>query len=111
VGMLRALAVRSIRADIVLGTLIGAVNGALFAADLTVEGVERLGRLWGDSHLAGVSGGACLRRVTTLARTGTHLQSLEEIRRRLGDAFPVERVEGLELSADDAACDDSASGA
>jgi NTE family protein len=42
---LRALAERSIRADIVLGTSIGAVNGAMFAADPTVEGVERLGRL------------------------------------------------------------------
>jgi NTE family protein len=110
VGMLRTLAEGSIRADTILGTSTGAVTGAMFAADPTVENVERLGRLWGDSHLAGVSGGACLRRVTTLARTGTHLQSLEEIQRRLGDAFPVERVEELELSAD-AACDDSASGA
>jgi NTE family protein len=33
--------------------------------------------------------------VTTLARTGTHLQSLEEVRQRLADAFPVERVEEL----------------
>lgn len=97
VGMLHALAERSIKPDIVLGTSIGAINGAMFAADPTVEGVERLGRLWDDSNLAGVSAGALLRRVTTLARTGTHLQSLEEVRRRLADAFPVERVEELEL--------------
>jgi NTE family protein len=97
VGMLRALAERSVKPDIVLGTSIGAINGAMFAADPTVEGVERLGRLWGDSNLAGVSAGALLRRVTTLARTGTHLQSLEEVRRCLADAFPVERVEELEL--------------
>jgi NTE family protein len=95
--MLHALAERSIKPDIVLGTSIGAINGAMFAADPTVEGVERLGRLWDDSNLAGVSAGALLRRVTTLARTGTHLQSLEEVRRRLADAFPVERVEELEL--------------
>jgi NTE family protein len=97
VGMLHALAERSIKPDIVLGTSIGAINGAMFAADPSVEGVERLGRLWEDSNLAGVSAGALLRRVTTLARTGTHLQSLEEVRRRLADAFPVERVEELEL--------------
>ena len=95
--MLHALAERSIKPDLVLGTSIGAINGAMFAADPTVEGVERLGRLWGDSNLAEVSAGALLRRVTTLARTGTHLQSLEEVRRRLADAFPVERVEELEL--------------
>ena len=95
--MLHALAERSIKPDIVLGTSIGAINGAMFAADPSVEGVERLGRLWDDSNLAGASAGALLRRVTTLARTGTHLQSLEEVRRRLADAFPVERVEELEV--------------
>jgi NTE family protein len=95
--MLRALAERSIRPDVVLGTSIGAINGAMFAANPTVEGVERLGLLWGDANLAGASAGALLRRVRTLARTGTHLQSLEEVRRRLADAFAVERVEELEL--------------
>jgi NTE family protein len=97
VGMLRALAELSITPDIVLGTSIGAVNGAMFAADPSVEGVDRLGRLWGESRLAEISAGTLLRRVTTLARTGTHLQSLEEVRRHLADAFGVERVEELEL--------------
>jgi NTE family protein len=95
--MLRALAERAIKPDIVLGTSIGAINGAMFAADPSVEGVERLGRLWGDSNLAGVSASTLLRGATTLARTGTHLQSFGAVRRRLADAFPVERVEELEL--------------
>jgi NTE family protein len=98
VGMLRALAERSIRPDVILGTSIGAVNGAMFAADPTAAGVERLGRLWAETNLGGgVSAGALLRRVSTLARTGTHLQSLDEIRLRLVDALPVERVEELSV--------------
>jgi len=95
VGMLRALAESSIEPDIILGTSVGAINGALFAANPTSEGVRRLSQLWCDSNVAGVSAGAMLRRITTLARTGTHLQSLEEVRRRLADALPVERVEEL----------------
>ena len=95
VGMLHALAESVIEPDVILGTSIGAINGAMFAADPTVEGVRRLGRLWRDPAVAGVSAGSLLRRVTTLARTGTHLQSLEEVRQRLADAFPVERVEEL----------------
>ena len=95
VGMLRALAESSIEPDVILGTSIGAINGAMFAADPTVEGVRRIGQLWGDSNVAGVSAGALLRRVTTLARTGTHLQSLEDARLRLSDALPVQRVEQL----------------
>jgi NTE family protein len=97
VGMLRALAESSIEPDVVLGTSIGAVNGAMFAGAPTVAGVERLGRLWVESTVAGVSAGTLLRRVATLARTGTHVQSLDELRRRLADALPVDRVEELDI--------------
>ena len=97
VGMLRALAETSIEPDVILGTSIGAVNGAMFAGCPTVGGVQRLGELWSDSNVVGMSAGALLRRVGTLARTGTHLQSLDEVRRRLADALPVARVEELEI--------------
>jgi NTE family protein len=95
VGMLRALAESSIEPDIVLGTSVGAINGALFAADPTPDGVARIGRLWAESNLASAPAGALLRRITTLARTGTHLEPLEAVRQRLVDALPTERVEGL----------------
>lgn len=95
VGMLRALAESSVEPDLVLGTSIGAVNGALFAADPTTEGVERLSRLWRETNLNELSAGAVLRRVTTLARTGTHLESLETTRNRLVQVLPVQRVEDL----------------
>lgn len=95
--MLQALAECGIRADVILGTSIGAVNGAMFAAEPTVEGVERLGRLWEESGLVQSSGSAMLRRMSTLARTGTHLQPLDEIRQRLVEALPVECVEDLVL--------------
>lgn len=97
VGMLRALAESSIDADVILGTSVGAINGALFAADPTVAGVERLSELWADSNFAELSTGSVLRSVATLARTGTHLQSLTEVRARLAEALPVRRVEELEL--------------
>jgi NTE family protein len=97
VGMLRALADHSVTPDVVLGTSIGAVNGALFAADPSVAGVTRLTDLWVDSNLAEVSAGGLLRRAGTLARTGTHVQSLNEVRRRLVNALPVERVEDLRI--------------
>src|SRR5579859_6405529 len=95
VGMLRALAESSIEPDVILGTSIGALNGAMFAADPSIAGVGRLGRLWEESNIAGVTTGTLLRRVGTLARTGTHLQSIEELRHRLAEALPVQRVEQL----------------
>jgi NTE family protein len=44
--MLRALAERGIHADMVLGASVGALNGAAYAADPTLEGIDRLERTW-----------------------------------------------------------------
>jgi NTE family protein len=95
VGMLRALAECGVRPDVILGTSIGAINGAFFAADPTLAGVERLTELWRSANLADRSPGTVLRRVTTLARSGTHLQSFREMRERLIEVLPAERVEEL----------------
>ncbi len=96
-GMLRALAERAIEPELVLGTSVGAINGAFFAADPTPAGVEHLTELWSETNLAEMSAGTLFRRVSTLARTGTHLQSLTEVRQRLVEVLPVERVEQLTL--------------
>ena len=93
VGMLAALTDRGIRPDLVLGTSIGAVNGALYAADPGVAGLEGLRNLWRDSTALWSS--SALRRLTTLARTRTYLQPFGELRDRLADVLPVERVEDL----------------
>jgi NTE family protein len=94
VGMLQALAESEIEPDTILGTSVGAINGAVFAAQPNAEGVARLAHLWSDVN-TGASAGMLLRRVTTLARSGTHLQSLDEARNRLREALAVERVEDL----------------
>jgi NTE family protein len=46
VGMLHALVARGIVPDLVVGTSVGAINGAWFAGHPTLEGVERLGAIW-----------------------------------------------------------------
>ncbi len=95
VGMLHALSECEISPGLVLGTSIGAVNGALFAADPTAEGVQRLSRLWQEADLSEISATNVLRRVTTLVRSGTHLESPEPFRSRLVEALPCRRVEDL----------------
>ena len=95
VGMLQALAESGIAPDLVLGTSIGAVNGSLFAADPTVAGVARLSRLWRESDLVEITASNVLRRIGTLARSGTHVASFGTAREQLMAALPVERVEDL----------------
>jgi len=97
VGMLRALAECDISPDLILGTSIGAVNGAFFAAEPTLAGVERLSELWQQSDLTEITAAGVLRRVGTLVRSGTHLESLEAARKRLLDALPCRRVEDLRV--------------
>jgi NTE family protein len=46
VGMLQVLAESGFVPDLILGTSVGAVNGAAFAGNPTVEGVAHLTRIW-----------------------------------------------------------------
>jgi NTE family protein len=46
VGMLHSLVAHGIAADMVVGSSVGALNGAFYAGDPTLGGVERLGEIW-----------------------------------------------------------------
>jgi NTE family protein len=83
VGMLRALIEADIRPDLVLGTSVGALNGALYAADPRGV-VERLVALWHSAAETGeVYGDGAVRQMTRAVRTGTHLHSSRPLRERL----------------------------
>jgi NTE family protein len=46
VGMLQSLAAHGISADMVVGSSVGALNGAFYAGDPTPAGVDRLATIW-----------------------------------------------------------------
>ena len=46
VGMLHSLASRGIAADMVVGSSVGALNGAYYAGNSTIEGIQRLDTIW-----------------------------------------------------------------
>ena len=98
VGMLRALLERGIVPDLVLGTSVGAINGAAVAADPTLDGVERLAELWSSMGRGDVFGETLLRRMTTLARSRTHLHAADALRAMLTAVLPVERIEDLAVA-------------
>ncbi len=95
VGMLSALLDLGIQPELVVGTSIGAINGAMIAADPTPATVEHLRDLWTSLGRAGVFGGSLLDQVKTLARTGTHLYDNAHLRNLLTEVLPVERIEDL----------------
>ena len=110
VGMLRALLERQIVPDLVVGTSIGAINGAAVAASPTHAGVARLADVWHELADGDELGGSFLGRLGTLARTRTHLHEGDSLRRLLERSFPVQRIEELAVPFQCvAACIESAS--
>jgi NTE family protein len=87
VGMLQALSEHGIRPDLVLGTSVGAINGALYAAQ--PEHPEELAALWQSMSGSEVFGGSAGQRVRHLARLPTALHGNDALRTllhsRLGD--------------------------
>ncbi len=88
VGMLRALLERQITPDLVLGTSVGALNGAMVARDPTLGVIERLTELWHDTARSrDVYGDRPLRTVRRVISTGTHAYSAQPLSRRLREEF------------------------
>ncbi|MYU05728.1 patatin-like phospholipase family protein [Streptomyces sp. SID8366] len=98
VGMLKALFASGVRPDLVVGTSVGAINGAAVAADPSSSSVARLADLWTGLGRAGVFSGSLLGRLGTAARSGTHLYHATPLRELLASHVPVAHIEELPLS-------------
>src|SRR5262245_38098343 len=95
VGMLRALLERGIAPELVVGTSVGAINGAAIAAEPPSEMVARLQATWSDLERSDVFAGSFFNRLATLARTGTHLHGNDALRATLTEALPIALIEDL----------------
>jgi NTE family protein len=95
VGMLRALLERAVMPDLVVGTSVGAINGAAVATEPSVAMVARLTETWSAIERGDLFAGSLLRRLGTLARTGTHLHGNERLRALLTETLPLATIEEL----------------
>lgn len=95
VGMVRALAEAGVVPDVVVGTSIGALNGAFVAADPTPFGAERLGEVWDAVVRERVFVENPVRQAARVARHRTHLLSDAPLRHVVERYLPVARFEEL----------------
>jgi NTE family protein len=95
VGMLQALLEADITPDLVVGTSVGAINGAAVAASPTLDAVTRLSEMWQGLSDSDIYSGSTLRRVRHLARTRTHAHPNEPLRAMLTEQFGDTQVEDL----------------
>jgi NTE family protein len=95
VGMLHALHERGVTPDVVVGTSIGAINGAIFAAYPGDQAVPMLERLWTSEATTSVFGTSAWQRVGTIARSWTHTHPVEPLRDLLMQQLGDSRIEDL----------------
>ena len=94
VGMLRALLERGILPDLIVGTSIGAINGAAIAAEPSLEMLDRLEDVWRRLGKERVFDSP-FRIASTLIRERTHLNSNLPLRRLIHRLLPVTTFEEL----------------
>ena len=95
--MLRALFEHEIRPDLIVGTSVGAINGALVAADPSPSAVDRLREVWEELASKRIFAGSVLARVSTLVRSRTHLHPREPLRDLLAAHLPVQTFAELPI--------------
>jgi hypothetical protein len=82
VGMLRALSEAGVTPDVVVGTSVGAINSAFVAAD-PAGAAAWLAGVWQGEALQRAFRETIFGRAARLARSGTHLHSIEPLRQML----------------------------
>lgn len=96
VGMLHALMDAGIIPELVVGTSVGAINGAAIAAD-PHGAVALLERVWHEVEEHDPFGGSVFSRLATIARSGTYLHDNDRLRALLHRALPVRRFDQLAI--------------
>ncbi|KAA0918327.1 patatin-like phospholipase family protein [Dietzia sp. ANT_WB102] len=96
VGMLEALAEVPVRADLVAGTSVGALNGAVVASD-PVGAAHRLSHIWHDLETDMIMPGGLWARVTTVLRSRTNLYDSPRIGRLVAEEIGEEEIGQLPL--------------
>jgi NTE family protein len=95
VGMLRALLERDVLPDVVVGTSVGALNGAAVAGDPSPPAVDRLEAEWSSMVKSGVFAGSLFTGAVNLFRTRTSMHSNRPLRELIDRVLPAKRFEDL----------------
>jgi len=93
--MIKALAEQDIQPDIVVGTSIGSINGAIAASGELSEMVVRLEGMWSHLESSGVLRDGLMTRMTNLVRHRTHMHSNASMKELLLEWLPLHDFEEL----------------
>ncbi|MFK8025423.1 MAG: patatin-like phospholipase family protein [Ilumatobacter sp.] len=95
VGMARALHERGIRPDMIIGTSIGAMNGAVLATTGDAGALDRLATMWTSIDRSGVLDASLFGRIRTLWESKTHLYDNRRFREFVAEAVGTDAFDDL----------------
>jgi NTE family protein len=96
-GVVIELVRRGLRPDLIVGTSIGAWNGAWLAAHPSVDGVEELAEWWADPEVRGIFKGMWLGYAGAIAWRRSAALSAERVEGLLSRGFGEMRFEELQI--------------
>jgi NTE family protein len=95
VGMLHALLDRRVQPDLIVGTSVGALHGAMVAVEPSVAAAEKLEHAWAELAQLGVLGRSWFTDAVSLVRSRTHVRSNVPLRRLAERMLGVRTFEEL----------------
>jgi NTE family protein len=94
-GMLRALVEAGVRPDLVVGTSVGALNGAVLAALPPEQVADRLEEVWGSADARSLFAAGSVARLREFARSGVAAHSSGPLRRMASSVLGDRLIEDL----------------
>jgi NTE family protein len=98
VGMLKALTEHGIEPDLIVGTSIGAINGAIYASSPDSGGIATLEAAWRDLSFSDLFPGTVWSRARSAIQQRTYLHANDHLRSWLADHLDDRDIEGLPVS-------------
>jgi len=95
VGMLRALDEANIRPDLVVGTSVGALNGAVLASQDVGKAIAAMEDIWAQIDRKTVFGGGLIRTAVNFARKRTSAFNPERLADLINEHLPVDTFDQL----------------
>ncbi len=96
-GALKAIVEHGIQADMVLGTSVGSLNGAMYAFNPTIEGVKAIEDVWHNIKVWNVFSPSPITPILNITTFGLNLISSKNIRKLISDNLQFTRIEETKL--------------
>jgi NTE family protein len=97
VGMLRALQRAGIQPDLIVGTSVGALNGAIIADRGFDRGIDDLETIWATMRRTDIFAGGSLAQLFCLLQTGQSLFRTDRLVKLIEETLPVHTFAALKL--------------